>query len=741
MRSLPLMLCCVLLGSLAPRAAAAEACQAGGFAIEADANGKILTGKADSTFNVAFDGTYYKANDFEDALKASIDAWSTISGSNWKYKFTGYANGADQESGTMSIVKGGLTLPGSVLATTLVTWSASSGQIVDSDIYFNPAQPINTNPSKIEFDFQRIALHEMGHGLGLDHNDQCTGPQTVMYPFLSLGEKGHDLFQQELDGVRFLYSGSNPPGGVAAAPWVLNFQGPIDGPAPPAQTTTLTGVSGQSWSVTSADSWITVTPASGTFPATVTVQVNPRALTDFGPHIGQVVLTAGKLSTTLYVLLNATTLPAPLLTLSPGALSFQALQGGPNPASQPLDVLGQTGLAWTAQVPASATWLRLSSTSGRIPTTLSAQVSSAGLAPGIYTAAITFTAAGVSQQTQVQFELAAQPRVVVSPAQVSLSQQTGSNGLFCSRVAVTGFAGSRLDWVAGADQPWVTLLPASGTTPADLLVCATAGSLKPGSYTAAATVSSSSPASAQAIAVAFTVTPAVGAPGVVNAATGNKGGVAAGEILSLFASNLASGAGTASGFPLPTQLAGTTVLVGGVKAPLLYVSPTQINLVAPSILSNSVGTTTTVVVYNGSLASPTVEINVVKTAPSIFSVTGLGASTAAVTHNNGTLVTRAAPMVPGEPVSVYLTGLGTKSPAVADGAAAPANQPLAAATGNVHVRFDGQDAPVIFAGAAPNFAGLDVVVVTVPASLNSQSPKVTVQVDEVLSDPIPVANF
>lgn len=745
MRLLPLMFSCVLIGSVVPKAAAQdapEACQPGGFAIETDSNGKTLTGKADSTFNVTFDGTYYKGNDFEDALKQNIDAWSNITGSNWKYKFAGFStSGASQEDGMMSVVKGGLSLPGAVLAATRVSWSTISGQIIDSDIFFNQADPINTNPSKIEYDFQQIALHEMGHALGLDHNDQCTGQRTVMFPFLNTGQKAHALFPQEMNGVRFLYSGGNPPGGVAASPFVLHFTGALDGPLPPAQTTAITGLSGATWSVTSVDPWITVSPTSGTTPATLTVQVNPHLLSSFGPQIGSIVVASRGLSLAITVALDATTLPAPLFQVTPGALSFQALQGGPTPASQPVDLLGQAGLAWTAQVPASANWLRLSATSGRVPTTIFAQVSSAGIVPGIYTAAITFTVGGISQQMQVRFELAAQPRVVVSPAQVSLSEQTGRNGLFCSRVAVTGFAGSTLSWTASADQPWMTLLPASGSTPADLLVCASAGNLKPSNYSATVTVSSSAPASQQAVAVAFMVTSVVGAPAVVDGATlSRQAGVAAGEILSLFAPNLASGTATASGFPLPTQLAGTSVLIGGVPAPLLYVSPTQINLIAPSILSGSVGGTTPVVVYNGNLASPPAQINVVKCAPSIFSVTGVGAATADVTHNDGTLVTRAAPLAPGEAVSIYLTGLGPKTPTVADGAAAPA-KPLATAAGNVHVRFDGQEAPVIFAGAAPNFAGLDVVVVTVPAALSSQSPRITVQVDDVTSDSIPAANF
>jgi uncharacterized protein (TIGR03437 family) len=62
--------------------------------------------------------------------------------------------------------------------------------------------------------------------------------------------------------------------------------------------------------------------------------------------------------------------------------------------------------------------------------------------------------------------------------------------------------------------------------------------------------------------------------------------VAPGSIASLFGSGLASGTGQATGPPLPTSLANTSVRVldaNGVErlAGLLYVSPTQINFVIP----------------------------------------------------------------------------------------------------------------------------------------------------------------
>ena len=57
--------------------------------------------------------------------------------------------------------------------------------------------------------------------------------------------------------------------------------------------------------------------------------------------------------------------------------------------------------------------------------------------------------------------------------------------------------------------------------------------------------------------------------------------VAPGSLASLVGTGLASETDSASEFPLATILGGTSVSVGGTLAPLLYVSPGQINFQAP----------------------------------------------------------------------------------------------------------------------------------------------------------------
>jgi uncharacterized protein (TIGR03437 family) len=90
------------------------------------------------------------------------------------------------------------------------------------------------------------------------------------------------------------------------------------------------------------------------------------------------------------------------------------------------------------------------------------------------------------------------------------------------------------------------------------------------------------------------------------------------------------------------------------------------------------------------------------------------------------VVTQANPATPGEFLAVFLTGLGSVTPAVADGTLGPAN-PLSQAdqntSGNLSVYFNdygstvstGNAGTIQYAGLAPSLAGLYQINVQVPS--------------------------
>ena len=183
--------------------------------------------------------------------------------------------------------------------------------------------------------------------------------------------------------------------------------------------------------------------------------------------------------------------------------------------------------------------------------------------------------------------------------------------------------------------------------------------------------------------------------------------VAPGALISIFGSNLATGKGQAQELPLPTNLLGSMVFINGIAAPLLYVSPSQINAQVPYEIPPNTSATISVHVNNTASSNSTAAIGEV--APAIFTLPGSGIGPGAIVNANGTVVADDNPAQPGEIVAIFATGLGATTPAVSTGLAGN-GQPTAQ---TVTVTIGGVNAPVTFAGAAPGFAGLDQVNVTV----------------------------
>ncbi len=729
---LALFLAVVLAASAAetPAPAALPVCRGSGFTVLQYAPNRDLLPKPDAKLLVRLDETVFRNNSFEESLRSALQAWNNA-GSNWRFDVQGFTDSAYDTDGRMSIIRGGggWQFPYGVLAAALVTTSLTTGQITDSDIFYSPGLPINTYADSTEYDFELIALHELGHALGLGHNDHCVQSPTVMESAVSPGTKQRRLYQQEIDGVKYLYSGRET--GVALAPLSLTFLGVEGNPAPAPQTVAVTGPAGANWTASVAGSWLTISASSGGAPTEFTVRVAGENLAS-GLYRGRIVINSAGLTQNLPVELN---LSAPLLALRPRALAFGAVPGGPNPDAQILGLVGTVGAPFAATVDGGA-WLRLSLSSGRLPATLSVSVNPSGLAPGLYTGSVRVGAGGETRDMTVTLEVAAQSRLQLDPPEVSLTAQVGSQLAVCAPLRISSFGNVALDWRASADASWLSSLPGSGRSPAQASLCSVAGSLAAGQYSSTISVTAPVPNSPQTVLVRFYVTPAPALPaaGVVSAATFGAGQpVSAGQMLSLFGTNLAGETAPAAGFPLPTELAGTRVLLGGVPAPLLYVSPSQINLIAPQQLRNLAGSGTTLTVYSGRLATSPARVAVARSSPGVFTALGTGSGAGSITHQDGSLVSRVNPLLPGEAISVYLTGIGALDPGVPDGEAASAD-PLPRATANVRLLLDTQPAEVLYAGAAPGFAGLHVVVARVPPSLPRQFPEVVVESDGVRSN-------
>src|ERR1035441_6794037 len=204
--------------------------------------------------------------------------------------------------------------------------------------------------------------------------------------------------------------------------------------------------------------------------------------------------------------------------------------------------------------------------------------------------------------------------------------------------------------------------------------------------------------------------------GVVNAATFQGGGVAPGEIFTVFGGpGVALGPAAPVGLQLTssgsvaTELAGTQVTFDGVAAALTYLSSSQVNAVVPYEVAGKSSTIMQVVVQGK--ATNTVTLPVVSTAPGIFAITNL----------DGRAISASNPASLGGVLVLYATGEGQTNPAGVDGGVNNSVYPNPLAP--VSAQIGGQSAQILYAGAAPGFvAGVLQVDLQIPAGVTGTVP-------------------
>ena len=208
-------------------------------------------------------------------------------------------------------------------------------------------------------------------------------------------------------------------------------------------------------------------------------------------------------------------------------------------------------------------------------------------------------------------------------------------------------------------------------------------------------------------------TPILGSGQVVNGASFLTT-LSPGSFVTLFGSKLAQSTQLAPSVPLPTTLAGSTVLVAGNQIPIYYASDGQVNAILPYGLA--VNTTQQVIVSRGSSLSVPQGITVAAAAPGIFATTGGQGIVEGFDGANYKLADASNPVATGQTIVIYCTGLGEVTPAITAGNPTPLS-PLSTTVNKVTLSIGGIDAPVAFAGLTPGQTGLYQVNAVVPAGV------------------------
>lgn len=341
---------------------------------------------------------------------------------------------------------------------------------------------------------------------------------------------------------------------------------------------------------------------------------------------------------------------------------------------------------------------------------------------GLYTAPAAFTGspsiavaaisgADGSKIGQAIVTLVNRVTVTVEPAAVSLL--AGRTQQFTA--TVSGTPNTAVTW---------TITPVIGTISASGLYAAPASFLNEATVTVRATSVAETSRSATA-SVSLTLPPQAPAPvitkeGIANAASLRgaivDGGVAPGELITIYGSNLGPAAAVtaqldARGF-VSNRLGGTRVLFDGTPGAMIVSSSGQVSAVVPYGLEGL--TSVAISVEFDGRASTQIPIPVTEGSPAIFTQNSSGSGAGSVTRQTGELVTAANPAGAGEVLTLLATGEGATTPAGVDGK--PAGLPLPLPKLPVKVVIDDLEVEPLYAGGAPGqVAGVMQVNFTMPA--------------------------
>ncbi|MFN0170597.1 MAG: putative Ig domain-containing protein [Bryobacteraceae bacterium] len=501
--------------------------------------------------------------------------------------------------------------------------------------------------------------------------------------------------------------------------------------------------------VVSESPWLRVDKSSGSIPAAgadaIDFTADPGSLRP-GAYYGRIRVNAPSAPNTpldfIVVLRVVSSDQPPLPELDPSGLVFTAPEGGSAPRNQSVQIYTSSlaGVPYQASVYTEdrGDWLSVSPATGvtstRTPATLTLRVDGSRLKRGVYTGRVNVSLSSTAvRSVQVTY-------VVTPAAGRTAASENSLAGCTPNRLVAThtGLAGNFSSPVAWPSPISVRLTDDCGDAVASAQVIANFSNGDPplplrlsnaqtGTYSATWVPAVASnqltvTANATAPSLASTTTDIIGAAEANSAPIIGRGAVlhnyfrqvlgplAPGNLVEILGQELAGSVATAT-FPAPKTLNGVTVLISGRPAPLLYVSPTQINAQIPFGLATE--TTYSVLVSTGqALAMPQpLDLNAVKP--------GIAANPDAIAiaqFADGSPVKAGAPAKAGDVITLFLAGLGATTVDVPAGSVSPADPPALAVT-PVSVTIGGQVAEVAFAGLTPGLVGVYQVDLRIPEGL------------------------
>lgn len=162
------------------------------------------------------------ANQLEQTITRAFSTWNSVEGVSLSSQFAGFTSANPLDDDSVSVL-GFVNRPDldRVLGSTSFTFDVVSGEIVESDIFFNSSFPwsVAAAGETNRFDLESIALHEIGHLHGLGHSAlgetelraggrRVLSAEAVMFPiaFAAGTTIGRTLRADDIAGISDLYA-------------------------------------------------------------------------------------------------------------------------------------------------------------------------------------------------------------------------------------------------------------------------------------------------------------------------------------------------------------------------------------------------------------------------------------------------------------------------------------------------------------------------------------------------------
>lgn len=345
-------------------------------------------------------------------------------------------------------------------------------------------------------------------------------------------------------------------------------------------------------------------------------------------------------------------------TVTPSRLTFRFVQGEALPAALPVVIGGLVGQVFAAP---SVAWLRVTPAGLGVSGTMTFTVDPSGLPSGVHQGEVKLTPTS-GEATSVVVTL-----TILAPAPVlsAVDPPLVFIGADDTEITLHGSGFTNKTTVQLQTIPWQL-------TPVRFLDSTTLKLTLPKTYFSAEynhSITVSNPDSAVSKPVSLAVgrpAPTIANRGIVSAASYAGDVISPGEILAIFGQNFEPG---------------MRVSFDGLIATPLYITPTQLSVVAPPALAGA-REVNVIVEMNLDWRSTPVKIPVWPARPGLFTANASGSGQAAALNQDGSVNTPGNPAVKGEIIVLYGTGGGVEDLPV-------------------KVFIDGIACEVLYAGQAP----------------------------------------